>query len=74
MKYVALETLQKQAKAKPIGYLDQCLSVGVQNGDTVAFTDEAYSALVAKFARYRLSQSDPYQGRISGCCDRADQY
>lgn len=74
MKFVALKSLEEQAKHKPIGYLQECLAAGKQDGDTVAFSDEAYSALISKFSRYAKSEADPYRSRISGCCDRADQY
>jgi hypothetical protein len=74
VKYVALQTLEEQAKQKPIGYLQECLAAGKQDGELVLFEDEAFAELVAKFGRYRQSEADPYRERISGCCDRADQY
>lgn len=74
MKTVLLETLHEAAKGKPIGYLTECLRVGRQEGDAVVFEQEKYEQLVAKYSKYRASQADPYRSRISGCCDRADQY
>lgn len=74
MKFVALKRLEEQAKHKPIGYLQACLAAGKLEGDAVVFSDEAYSALSAKYWRYAKSEADPYRERVSGCCDRADQY
>lgn len=59
----------------PIGYLEDCRSHATITKDGEwCFEPKRYSELAAKYRKYARSQSDPYRDRISGCCDRADQY
>lgn len=74
MKVVLLKSLENAAKTHPVGYLQECLALGKQEGDSVVFEDDVYASLVAKYRKYNPSEADPYRERISGCCDRADQY
>jgi hypothetical protein len=76
MIYIANIDLEQTAKSRPIGYLEDCKKAAshcTENGFW-AFDKDAFEALVQKYRKYSASASDPYQARISGCCDRADQY
>ena len=71
---VSLQVLHAKAKTMPIGYLEDCRAHATVSDDQYCFTAKDFKKLVAKYRRYSVSDSDPYRERISGCCDRADQY
>lgn len=68
------EVMQLKAKSMPMAYLDDCRAVAhVENGQW-CFEVPDYAQLRRKYDKYTHSEADPYRERISGCCDRADQY
>lgn len=68
------EVMQLRAKQMPISYLDDCRALAnVENGKW-CFEIPNYVQMRRKYSKYAVSASDPYRERISGCCDRADQY
>lgn len=68
--------MQERSKSMPVGYLKDCQNCSTIDAVTGnwCFTVKDYLSLKKKYARYALSAADPYRSRISGCCDRADQY
>jgi hypothetical protein len=68
-------TINEKARKMPIAYLADCQAASTPNekGEW-CFELQAYADLANKYARYSVSEADPYRSRISGCCDRADQY
>jgi hypothetical protein len=67
--------IREKARKMPIGYFPDCLAAATpnDNGDW-CFELQVYADLANRYAKYSVSQADPYRSRISGCCDRADQY
>lgn len=67
--------IREKAKKLPVAYLADCQAASTLNekGEW-CFELQAYADLANKYAKYSLSEADPYRERISGCCDRADQY
>lgn len=67
--------IRLRARKMPIGYLQDCQAASTPNehGEW-CFELQAHADIANKYARYRISEADPYRERISGCCDRADQY
>ena len=67
--------IREKARKMPVGYLAECQAASRPNNKGEwCFDSEAYAAIANKYARYTLSEADPYRTRISGCCDRADQH
>ena len=69
------QAIRDKALKMPIAYLADCQAAATTNekGEW-CFELQAYADLANKYSRYRRSEADPYRPRISGCCDRADQY
>lgn len=67
--------IREKAKAMPVAYLSDCQAASTPNekGEW-CFELADYAELANRYAKYRRSEADPYRERISGCCDRADQY
>jgi hypothetical protein len=75
MMCVAETVIREKARKMPISYLADCQAVSTPNdAGEWCFDLRAYADLANKYARYTVSEADPYRSRISGCCDRADQY
>ena len=72
---VSETSIREKARILPIAYLSDCEAASTRNekGDW-CFELQAYADLANRYARYSVSEADPYRPRISGCCDRADQY
>jgi hypothetical protein len=73
---VSAETMQAKATKMPIGYLQDCQAVAVikpQSGHW-CFDPADFDRIRNKYRGFAVSAADPYRERISGCCDRADQY
>lgn len=49
MKKFSIESLRKAAVKRPPGYLEEVLGAGVQEGEFVYVSDEAYATLSAKY-------------------------
>jgi hypothetical protein len=68
----------EEAKRMPVGYLQDCKSVCTINEDhdLWCFSEADHSAIRAKYRGYAVSESGRFREgqKISGCCDRADQY
>jgi hypothetical protein len=75
MMCVTEAAIREKARKMPVAYLADCQAASTPNekGEW-CFELEAYADLANKYARYTASEADPYRSRISGCCDRADQY
>jgi hypothetical protein len=73
---VSDSAMQERAKSLPVGYLEECRKRASIDAATEHWCFELadYLALKKKYDRYSVSEADPYRSRISGCCDRADQY
>lgn len=72
---VAEQVIREKARKLPISYLADCQAASTPNDKGEwCFELQAYATLANKYAKYSLSDADPYRSRISGCCDRADQY
>lgn len=69
------QAIREKARKLPIGYIADCQAVSTPNqkGEW-CFELQAYADLANRYAKYAVSEADPYRSRISGCCDRADQY
>lgn len=59
MKAFALEVLRQWSVRRPPGYLEDVLSHGTVEGDTVTLTDEAYELLVAKYRGNATAKTAP---------------
>lgn len=72
---VAESAIREKARKMPLAYVADCQAVSTPNerGEW-CFELKAYAELANKYAKYAVSEADPYRPRISGCCDRADQY
>jgi hypothetical protein len=69
------KAIRNKARKMPIAYLSECEALRVKGSDGLwCYTPENLEAIRKKFGTYRVSTADPYRSRISGCCDRADQY
>lgn len=67
--------IRDKARRMPIGYLADCQAASTPNSKAEwCFWPKDYADIANKYARYSVSEADPYRERISGCCDRADQY
>jgi len=72
---VSDKALQERASTMPIGYLADCQASATKDKNGLWwFSYEDFKRLSDKYAKYARSEADPYRERISGCCDRADQY
>lgn len=72
---VSEQAIREKARKLPVSYLADCKGASTPNDrGEWCFEPAAYASLANKYARYRPSEADPYHARISGCCDRADQY
>ena len=49
MKKFTIEALQKASTNRPLGYLEEVLGFGIQEGGLVYLSDEAYATLSAKY-------------------------
>jgi hypothetical protein len=69
------QAIRDKARKMPVAYLADCQGASKPNekGEW-CFELQTYADLANKYSRYSRSQADPYRERISGCCDRADQY
>jgi len=68
-------SIREKARKMPVGYLDECQAASTPNDKGEwCFEPKVYAALARKYSRYSTSTADLYRERISGCCDRADQY
>ena len=75
---VSDETLRDKASKMPIGYLADCqaaATIRAEDGHW-CFTVEDFQRIRRKYRGYAVSEAEQYRAgeRISGCCDRADQY
>tara|TARA_R110000868_G_scaffold404193_1_gene682115 strand:- start:156 stop:434 length:279 start_codon:yes stop_codon:yes gene_type:complete len=71
------EEMQQRARKQHISYLDECRKVATIDEKTKewCFEDKDWVALRFKFRGFVSSiANEAYDVRISGCCDRADQY
>jgi hypothetical protein len=69
------QTIRDKARKLPISYLADCQAASTSNDKgEYCFELQAYADLANRYAKYSVSEADPYRSRISGCCDRADQY
>lgn len=71
------EWIQVAARFKPVGYFRDRLCKRVEEHSTEnvwAYTRADDDEIERKYQRYVISTADLPQERISGCCDRADQY
>lgn len=67
--------IRAKARKMPLAYLADCQGNSTPNDKGQwCFTKEAYNAIRERYRGYAVSEADPYRSRISGCCDRADQY
>jgi hypothetical protein len=67
--------IREKARKMPIGYVSDCQAASTPNDKGEwCFELKAYADLANRYAKYSVSEADPYRSRISGCCDRADQY
>jgi hypothetical protein len=68
-------SIREKARKMPVAYLADCQAASTPNdkGDW-CFELSAYTKLARRYAKFSASEADPYRERISGCCDRADQY
>lgn len=65
----------EKARKMPVGYLADCRAASKPNDKGEwCFELQSHADIANKYAKYSLSVADPYRERISGCCDRADQY
>lgn len=72
---VSEQAVREKAKKLPMSYLADCQSASTPNeGGEWCFEPAAYAEIARRYAKYSVSEADPYRSRISGCCDRADQY
>lgn len=72
---ISEQAILEKARSMPIAYLSDCRSASTPNDmGEWCFEAEAYTVIANRYSKYKLSQADPYAERISGCCDRADQY
>ena len=80
-----ISTIKEQESNRHAGYLSEVLSSGIVSGDFLELSAEAHAALRTKYrpsapsapvSRLTPSTASDHekQGRISGCCDRADQF
>ena len=72
---ISESAIRDKARKMPIAYLADCKAASTPNekGEW-CFDLQAYADLANKYSRYSRSEANPYRSRISGCCDRADQY
>jgi len=69
------QAIREKALKMPIAYLGDCQAASTPNDKGEwCFDLKAYADLANKYSKYSVSVADPYRRRISGCCDRADQY
>lgn len=69
------QAIREKARKMPISYLADCQAASTPNDKGEwCFDLKTYADLANKYSKYAVSQADPYRPRISGCCDRADQY
>jgi hypothetical protein len=67
--------IREKARKMPIAYLADCQAASHPNDKGEwCFELSAYAVLANRYRKYSVSEADPYRTRISGCCDRADQY
>jgi hypothetical protein len=72
---VPKQSIEDKARKMPIGYFADCKAASTPNNKGEwCFELEIYADLAKRYAKYSVSEADPYRSRISGCCDRADQY
>jgi hypothetical protein len=73
---VPQEVLEQKAKKMPIAYMADCKAAATISGGQWCFSVKDYQTIRQKYRGYAVSESDRFvKGeRISGCCDRADQY
>lgn len=71
-----LSWIRKQAASKPIGYWKEREFKRLSSSTDLIWSYLLHddSAIEREFAKFAVSEADPYRERISGCCDRADQY
>ena len=77
MMCVPESAIREKARNLPIGYLADCQANSTPNDKGEwCFELQAYADLANKYSRYTRSETDRFVPgqRISGCCDRADQY
>lgn len=69
------QAIRDKARKMPLAYLPDCQAASTPNekGEW-CFELQAYADIANRYAKYSVSEADPYRERISGCCDRADQY
>lgn len=74
--FIAKTDIESAASKRPIGYVKDCMARALYctPEGNVAYERDVYFDLVKKYSKYSKSEADPYRRRISGCCDRADQY
>ena len=69
--------IREKARKMPISYLADCQAASTPNDKGEwCFELKVYTALANKYAKYSVSELAKVEPgrRISGCCDRADQY
>lgn len=69
--------LRLEARWKPIAYMSEREARKIDeysNDEYWVYTPEDEAAISAEFDKYKPTFSDIPMERISGCCDRADQY
>jgi hypothetical protein len=67
--------IREKARKMPISYLADCQAASTPNDKGEwCFELKTYTDLAKRYAKYSVSEADPDRSRISGCCDRADQY
>lgn len=72
---VQVSAIQDKAKRSPVGYLEDCRKAASIVKETEwCFEADKYAELAKKYSKFTRSSADPFSDRISGCCDRADQY
>ena len=75
---VPAKSIHAKSKTKPVAYLKECRELASINEqyDLWCYTELQYEYLKNKYSRYAVSEASKFKhgDKISGCCDRADQY
>lgn len=72
---LAPEVIALRASKMPLSYMEEIKAAAtIREDGCYCFDPAEFLRIRNKYRKYAVSQADPYRERISGCCDRADQY
>ena len=82
MTCIALSDIRARANRLPVAWLRDMLAAGEESssGSHRCYPNGEAEAIAARYAGFAASTADQHErraaraGRVSGCCDRADQF